>query len=266
VDRLVCQWCQSQNPADAVNCQSCGAPLDLKFKISDAGWMAAPRLRDETEIHFGNSAVQVDGQLVPVAEVNLAAGDSVFFEHHTLLWKEPHTQLGCLALKGLAKRMIAGVPVVVAVAQGPGRVAFSRDNSGELVVLPLRPGQELDVREHAFLLGSQQVDYSYTRIAGLSNILFGGQGMFMDRFVSKQDAGVVILHGYGNVFQRTLGPAESILVEPGGFLYKDSSVQMQTEIQNFSTGFFSAVGMSLMKLTGPGRVGIQSMYFHQATS
>ncbi|OAI47619.1 hypothetical protein AYO44_01555 [Planctomycetaceae bacterium SCGC AG-212-F19] len=217
-------------------------------------------------MHFGGGSIcQVDGQIVPVAEVNLAAGDSAFFEHHTLLWKQPQTQLGCLALKGMAKRMIAGVAVVVAVAQGPGRIAFSRDNSGELVVLPLHPGQELDVREHAFLLASQHIDYSYTRITGLTNILFGGQGMFMDRFVTKQDTGLLVLHGYGNVFQRTLAAGESIVVEPGGFLYKDSSVQMQTEIQNFSTGFFSGTGMSLMKLTGPGRVGIQSMYFHQAT-
>jgi uncharacterized protein (AIM24 family) len=269
VNRIVCQWCQSQNLPDATSCVSCGAPLDVRFAVSDAGWTSAPHIRSRTEIRFGNSVCQVDGQIVPVAEVNLATGDGVFFEHHTLLWKEPQTKLGTLALKGMAKRMIAGVAVVVATAEAPGRVAFSRDNSGELVVLPLRPGQELDVREHAFLLASRQVEYSYTRITGLTNILFGGQGMFMDRFVFKDGAGesdgLLVLHGYGNVFQKTLGDGECIVVEPGGFLYKDSSVQMQTEVQNFSTGFFSGVGMSLMKLTGPGRVGIQSMYFHQAT-
>ena len=33
-----------------------------------------------------------------------------------------------------------------------------------------------------------------------------------------------MLHGYGNVFERTLAEGESIQVEPGGFLYKDASV------------------------------------------
>jgi len=235
------------------------------MKVSDSGWTAAPRLRDLTEIHFGASVCQIDGQIVPVAEVNLGAGDTVIFEHHTLLWKQPQTQLSCLSLKGMTKRLLAGMPVVVTVAHGPGRVAFSRDNSGELVVLPMQPGQELDVREHAFLLASQHIDYSYTRIKGLTNILFGGQGMFMDRFVTSQQTGLLLLHGYGNVFQRVLAAGESMLVEPGGFLYKDSSVQFQTEMQQLTTGFFGGTGMSLMRLTGPGRVGIQSMYHHQST-
>jgi uncharacterized protein (AIM24 family)/ribosomal protein L40E len=265
VDRLICQWCQSQNPPDATSCRNCGAPLDVRFKVSDSGWTAAPRIRDLTEIHFGNSVCQMEGRMVPVATVALGPGDRVIFEHHTLLWKDPKTALSCLSLQGMFKRMLAGMPVVVTVADGPGRIAFSRDNAGELVVLPMHPGQELDVREHAFLLASHDIDYSYTRIAGLTNILFGGQGMFMDRFVTKSAAGLLILHGYGNVFQRTLAAGESILVEPGGFLYKDSSVQMQTEMQSLSTGLFGGTGMSLMKLTGPGRVGIQSMYYHHST-
>ena len=94
---------------------------------------------------------------------------------------------------------------------------------------------------------------------------FGGQGMYMDRFVTTNQAGVLILHGYGNVFERTLKAGESILVEPGAFLYKDASVQMNVETQSLTTGFFGGVGMNLVCMTGPGRVGIQSMYVHHNT-
>jgi uncharacterized protein (AIM24 family) len=45
------------------------------------------------------------------------------------------------------------------------------------VVLPPHPGMELDVREHAFLLSSHQIGYSCVRVKGLTNMLFGGQGM-----------------------------------------------------------------------------------------
>ena len=62
------------------------------------------------------------------------------------------------------------------------------------------------------------------RIKGLANILHGGNGMFMDRFVTAGHPGLLLLHGYGNVFERTLRPGEKILVEPGAFLYKDSTV------------------------------------------
>ena len=74
------------------------------------------------------------------------------------------------------------------------------------------------------------------RVKGLTNILFGGQGMYMDRFVTTNSPGLLILHGYGNVFERRLKAGESIMVEPGAFLYKDSSVTMDVEFQQLGTG------------------------------
>jgi len=218
-----------------------------------------------TEIHFGLSTCQVEGEIVPAAEINLGRGDSVFFEHHVLLWKDDHTPMSVMPLQGGIKRALAGMPFIISVAHGPGRIAFSRDATGELVVLPLHPGMELDVREHAFLLASHHIDYSYIRIKGLRNILFGGQGMFMDRFVTSDQPGLLLLHGYGNVFERVLRPGESIMVEPGAFLYKDSSVTMNIESQQLTTGFFGGTGMNLARMTGPGRIGIQSMYVHHHT-
>ncbi len=53
----------------------------------------------------------------------------------------------------------------------------------------------------------------------------------MDRFVTTGAPGLLILHGYGNVFERVLRPGESIMVEPGAFLIQDSSVTMQVEFQ-----------------------------------
>jgi uncharacterized protein (AIM24 family) len=167
---------------------------------------------------------------------------------------------------GGLKRMLAGMPFVISLAHGPGRIAFSRDATGELVVLPLHPGMELDAREHAFLLASHHVDYSFVRVKGLRNILFGGQGMFLDRFVAPREPGVLMLHGYGNVLERRLAQGESILLEPGAFLYKDASVAMNVEaVAGLQAGLLGGVGLNLVRMTGPGRVGIQSMYLHHAT-
>ena len=173
--------------------------------------------------------------------------------------------LDVMPLQGGIKRALAGMPFIISVASQPGRIAFSRDAAGELIVMPLHPGMELDVREHAFLLSSHTIEYSYTRVQGLRNILFGGQGMFMDRFVSRQRDGLLILHGNGNVFERRLAPGESILLEPGEFLYKEASVKLNVETQKLTTGFFGGTGMNLVRMTGPGRLGIQSMYRHHNT-
>jgi uncharacterized protein (AIM24 family) len=264
-ERIQCQWCQGMNEKAALSCRACGAPLDIRNLVSESGWREAPRIRDMTEIHFGASTCQVEGEIVPVAEINLAPNDAIFFEHHLMLWKDEQVPLSVLQLPGGLKRAFAGMPFIISVASGPGRIAFSRDATGELVVLPLHPGMELDVREHAFLLASHQINYTFIRVKGLTNILFGGQGMYMDRFVTGGAQGLLILHGYGNVLERILRAGESIMVEPGAFLYKDSTVTMQVEFQKLGSGLFGSRNMSLARMTGPGRIGIQSMYVHHHT-
>ena len=260
--RVVCQWCgnQSTNPTQ---CAFCGAPLDAKDKVTESGWREAPRLRDMTEIRFDNSVCQVEGELVPVVELALAPGDAVYFEHHVMLWKQDTVPVRVTASQG-PKRSLFGMPHIITEANGPGRIAFSRDASGEIVVLPLHPGMELDVREHAFLLASARVTYSYVRIKGLANILHGGNGMWLDRFVTTNAPGLLVLHGYGNVFERNLAAGETIHVEPGGMLFKDASVTLETEKIKLGGGLLGGTSMYLAKLTGPGRVGIQSMYHHHA--
>ncbi len=72
--------------------------------------------------------------------------------------------------------------------------------------------------------------------------------------------GSLLLHGYGDVFQRRLGVGEKILVGPGGFLYKDSPVAICPVPVQAGAGFRNA---NWAELTGPGRVGIQSMNVHR---
>jgi uncharacterized protein (AIM24 family) len=99
------------------------------------------------------------------------------------------------------------------------------------------------------------------KLQGYKNLVHGDEGLYMDRFTTGDHAGALLLHGYGNVFERTLGTGEKILVEPGGFLYKDSSVTMDVHQQDVKTGM-ARHGLYLAELTGPGRVGIQSMDHH----
>ena len=97
--------------------------------------------------------------------------------------------MSALNTGGGMKRMLGGMPHILSVAHGPGRIAFSRDATGEVVVLPLHPSMEIDVREHAFLAGTHSLNYSFVRIKGLANVLHGGSGMYMDRFVTQNEPG-----------------------------------------------------------------------------
>jgi len=214
-------------------------------------------------LRSGDVAVRIEGELVPVVDVELGGRENVYFEHHVLLWKQPQVNIGLKPLKGAVKRIFAGLQIFVTQAAGPGNISFSRDAPGQIVALQLQPGEEIHVREHQFLLATDGVAYDFFRIKGVANILFGGTGFFIDRFVSQGGAGLLLMHGYGNVFTKTLAPGESIDVEPGAFLWKDASVQLNTNVTNLSTGFFGGTSFTLNRFTGPGRLGIQSMTYHE---
>jgi uncharacterized protein (AIM24 family) len=151
-------------------------------------------------------------------------------------------------------------------AQSGGEIAFSRDQPGHVLSLHLQPGDSIQVREHQLLAATANVDYTYNRVKGVSNMLFGGSGLFIDRFEPQNHEGIVWLHGYGNVFEKTLEAGEAIDVEAGGWIYRDGNVGMEQHLYGLKTGVFGGSGnLVFNRFTGPGRVGIQSGYEHLPT-
>ena len=57
--------------------------------------------------------------------------------------------------------MMAGLPIRMLDATGPGRIAFSRDAAGETLAIPLHPGISVDVREHVFMVATHSVAYDW---------------------------------------------------------------------------------------------------------
>ena len=223
-------------------------------------------------LHVADMTITVDGQLVPVADVMLGNQLPIYFEHHILLWKHPGVQIGFKSLRGLAKRFFAGMQIFLTEAQGPGNISFSRDAPGQIVALRLQPGQMVEVREHQFLFATGNVEYGFTFVQGAANILFSRTGLFIDQFTCQGGEGMLVLHGYGNVFEKMLAPGETLDVEPGAWLWKDPSVQMTVTTVAGSQrggGILGAIGgmmagasIILNRFTGPGRLGIQSMTYH----
>lgn len=215
---------------------------------------------------YAGVTYHIEGELVPVLQIELQA-QAVYFEHYILLWKEPDVQIDVKAMKGAFKRVMSGIPIFLTRASGNAKIAFSRDGAGHVIAMHMAAGEVIDVREHQFLAATESVEYGYTRVKGASNMLFSGSGFFIDSFECRQNAGILWLHGYGNMFEVTLGPGEQIDIEPGGWVYKDHSVQMQTQRQSLKTGVFASAGALVWnRFTGPGRVGLQSMYMHYPTT
>jgi uncharacterized protein (AIM24 family) len=230
-----------------------------KIKFMPVPIQLTTSVQNET---FGGVTYHIEGELVPALHLELS-NTGVYFEHHILLWKDPAVQVVLHPMKGAFKRMLAGMPFLLTGAAGPGRIAFSRDGAGHVFGLHLQPGMAVDVREHQWLAATDNVEYTFSRVRGAANILLGGTGFFIDTFSCPSRDGILWLHGYGNVFEVTLAAGEAIDIEPGGWIYKDRSVQMQTMFQKLSTGFFASAGQICWnRFTGPGKIALQTMYYH----
>jgi uncharacterized protein (AIM24 family) len=269
----LCPWCGFTSTGVTLSCPACGAAVDVQAVVSRSGWTEMPPIPDMARLQFGRSTCQIEGAYVPVADMNLAPGDGLYFAHHVILWKDPQVEVSLLPLAGAFRRMLAGLPILMTQAQGPGHIAFSADRPGELIALPLHPHMSVDVREHTLLVATAQVRYDWFS----SNVWFvtgsGNDkethypvGQFMDRFTAGDQPGLLLLHGGGNVFVRRLAQGETILVKPSALLYKEPGVQMNLYVEYsptmISTWWSTRPRHLWLQLFGPGRVAVESAYGH----
>lgn len=277
-----CPYCRTDSAGAGSSCPNCGAPVDVTLRTTTSGWTELPPIADMTKIQLGQSSAQIMGNIVPAADLRLAAGEGVYFAQHNLLWQEPQVDVTAMSLRGGWKRMRAGLPVVMLQAVGPGRISFSHDSPGEMVAVPLQPGFGVDVREHHMVATTLGVGYDWydsgvwfttsgdggaTQTGGLGLLKagldmagvegLGGRedrsdetrwvyplGQYIDRFVAGDRPGAVLVQAGGNAFLRDLAEGETILVKPPALLFKDPTVAMQLHVE------FPHAGMKLWRSWG----------------
>jgi len=267
-----CPWCRIPSEGADATCPHCGAPIDVRAKVSKSGWAEQPPIRDMARIRFNRSTCQISGTYVPVAEMKLDQEDSVYFSHHVLLHCDTSVRLDMMKLSGGFNRVLAGMPLRMMTAQGPGFLAISADHPGETLAVPLPANHAIDVVEHRFLVATRNVAFHwensgiwYTTQSGDEQEWHYPLGQTMDRFTAQGGPGLLLLHAPGNTFIRDLQPGERILVQPGGLIYKDRSVRMFLHFEYphgqywFSSARWQAKAVWLT-LQGPGRVAVQSVF------
>ena len=268
-----CRFCRQPSEAIGSACSLCGAPVDVRSVASDSGWQEQPAIKDMARIRLGQSTCQVEGTYVPTADFNLGDGDdSIYFSHHTLLWAEPTVRMNAMSMAGGWSRVRAGLPLVMMEARGPGHLALSDDAPGEIVAIPLHPGQGMWVREHRFLAATGNVGYTWQQ-SGIWITTGSGDdqethyplGMYVDIFHAQNDPGLLLLHSPGNTFIRDLAPNQTICIQPSSLLYKDPHVGMALHIEYPNAGGMLWGGrysyrQVWLRLWGPGRVAVQSVF------
>jgi uncharacterized protein (AIM24 family) len=270
-----CPYCRIPSDGTSPTCPHCGAPVDVREKVSRSGWAEQPPIRDMARIHFNRSTCQISGSYVPVAEMNLAPEDWVYFSHHVLLHADPGVRMASMQMASGWSRMLAGMPLIMMTAQGPGHIAFSADRPGETLAVPLQHGQAVQVVEHRFLVATGNVKYSWQN-CGVWFSTRGGQnnneeeyhypvGMIIDQFWAEAGPGLLLLHAPGNTFIRDLAPGERILIQPSALIWKDPQVGMGLHFEYPGGNYwFSSMSWEAktvwLSLHGPGRVAMASVF------
>jgi biogenesis AIM24-like protein len=276
LSQYTCRYCR-QSQESASTCTLCGAPIDIRSRVTDSGWMEQPMISDMTRLSCGQTRVQILGTVVPAAEFSLAPDDAVYFVPPALRWVEAITQLVPLPADRDDQRL-TDLPAVMLEGRGPGHIGVAANHAGELIAVPLRSGHPIRVQHGRFLCATGLARHRWRSTAVHYRRFKHGEaepeypmGKYCLQFAlrpaqSHQETGLVLLHASGNSFIRDLGADETILVQPNSLLYWDDEldISLHLEYPKF-TGVRNKHDPSSyrniwLRLRGPGRVAVQSAY------
>jgi uncharacterized protein (AIM24 family) len=206
--------------------------------------------------------IDIKGEMIPAALVELGAGEEVYCEGGLMLYSDPSVgfQIRWMTQGGLGgaikRSLLGGVPFHMHVFTGPGYAAFSRSRPGEVRQIELAAGQTIDVAEHSLLLATNSVQYNSYYIAGTGRI---GRliGFWMERLTGP---GTIVYQGHGNILSFNLKQGESMDIDHGALLLKDPSVTVQAYNQALGSGLMGhAMSFEALHVTGPGQLMIQTL-------
>ncbi|MBR3421655.1 MAG: TIGR00266 family protein [Ruminococcus sp.] len=208
---------------------------------------------------------EIIGQTVPAVEVTLSAGESMFTQSGGMVWQTEGIKMTTNARGGLAKslgRMFTGESIFMAnyTAEAEGaKIAFGSTVPGCVVPVDISQG-EMIVQKGAFLCAQQSVDLKATFTKKFSAGLFGGEGFILQRLFGS---GMAFIEVDGDKVERILAPGEVLKVDTGNVVAFDTSVSYDIEtVKGLGNIFLGGEGLFLTKLTGPGRVILQTQNFN----
>jgi uncharacterized protein (AIM24 family) len=161
---------------------------------------------------------------------------------------------------GALKRTVAGGTLFMTeyTADGArGMVAFATKVPGHIRPLDMNGSTEYMVHRGGFLCGVPSVTLTIGFQQKLSAGLFGGEGFILQK-ISGTGAAWVELDG--EVVEYDLPAGESMRVHPGHVGLFEASMAFEIErIKGIKNMLFGADSIFLAKLTGPGKLWLQTM-------
>jgi len=221
---------------------------------------------------------EIKGQELQFVEIELDPGESAVAEAGAMVWKDASVDMQTVfgdgsanqgggvmgALLGAGKRLLTGESLFTTIfthrGGGKARVAFAAPVPGAILPIKLDSvGGTLICQKDAFLAAAKGVSIGVQFQRRVMTGLFGGEGFIMQKL--EGDGWVFVQMG-GTVVERELGAGEQLHVDTGCLAAYTPSVDFDlVGAGGVKSMFFGGEGLFFARLTGPGKVWIQSLPF-----
>ena len=208
------------------------------------------------------------GETLPVVEIRLMTGEAMYTQSGGMAWMSEGLTLDSNIKGGLMKgigRMFTGESLFMATytAVRPDCIiAFASTVPGR--ILPVDMSRtSLICQKGAFLCAQPTVEVSTVFTKKISSGFFGGEGFILQQL---KGSGMAFLEVDGDVVEKTLAPGEVMKVDTGNVFAFEPTVSYEIEtIKGVKNMLFGGEGLFLTRLTGPGKIYMQTMNIAEFT-
>lgn len=163
-------------------------------------------------------------------------------------------------LGGAVRRSLAGEGIALTYLQTEqsGQYAMLASSApGHVGVWNLEVGPVVAVRGSFLAAWGDDVNIDVTIARRAGAAFFGGAGLFLQRVSGR---GVVLIHGSGDFHERELADGEQILVSTGHLAAFADSIDYDIQgVGGCGKILFGGEGLFMTRLTGPGKVLLQTL-------
>ena len=205
---------------------------------------------------------EISGGSFPIVICTLQKGETMKNETGAMAFMTSdmnmETNTGGGLLKGIG-RALSGDTLFLNffTAESDGeQIGFSACTPGKIIPIRLDESNSIIGQKNAFLAAEESVDVDIYFKDKLGTGIFGGEGFILQKFTGN---GMVFLEVDGEVIEKDLEPGEVLLVDPGHIAAMDESINFDIERVQGAKNILFGEGLFFSKLTGPGKVWIQTM-------
>lgn len=206
---------------------------------------------------------EIEGGSLPVVICYPEVGQTLCTQSGAMSWMSPNMQMQTNSGGGIKKalgRLFSGDSIFMneyTPQGGNGMIAFASSFPGSIIPFEITNGNGIIVQKSGFLAMEKGLDLSVFFQKSLGRGFFGGEGFIMQR-ISGEGTAFVEIDGYCKEY--TLAAGESIIVDTGYLAAMSETCTMDIQtVKGIKNALFGGEGIFNTRITGPGKVYIQSM-------